>query len=256
MVNMKVCVLASGSKGNSVYVETKNHHLLLDIGTTSLHIEKKLREIGVDPRKIDSIFITHTHVDHVAGLRVFTKKYKPTVYLKEKVYKELESMIMSSFEFLEEDLTLDSLHVLSFKTSHDAEASVGYILEEDDKSIVYITDTGYIPERNIEKLRGKNLYIIESNHDIEMLMNGKYPYHIKQRILGDRGHLSNADSAYYMSQMLTENTKEIILAHLSHENNTEEKALETYQIVFQKHNLHLPTLLIAKQEEKTEVVEV
>lgn len=253
---MRICVLASGSKGNCVYVETESHHLLIDIGTSSLHIERELRDIGVDPHSIDGILITHTHVDHIAGLRVFTKKYKTMVYLKEQIYKELEMMIMGPFTFIENDFYLDSLHVTCIQTSHDAENSVGYILEENKSSLVYLTDTGYIHEKNIQKLKGKNIYIIESNHDIEMLMNGKYPYHIKQRILGDKGHLSNKDSAYYMSKMLTDHTKKIILAHLSHENNTEEKALETYHQVFEKYGLSLPSVIIAKQDEKTEVIEV
>lgn len=252
---MKVCVLASGSKGNCVYVETSTHHLLIDIGTTSLHIEKKLREIGVDPHNIDGIFITHAHVDHISGLRVFTKKYKPTVYLKESIYKELSNTIMGPYEWIEEDLYLDSLHIDSIFTSHDTE-SVGYILEENGKSIVYMTDTGYIPEKNFSKLKGKNIYIMESNHDMEMLLHGKYPYHLQQRILGDYGHLSNKQSAIYMKEFATDNTKGIILAHLSHENNTEEKALETYHSVFSKYHLPMPEIMIAKQDEKTEVIEV
>lgn len=253
---MRICVLASGSKGNSVYIETENHHLLIDIGTTSLHIEKELREIGVDPSSIDGIFITHSHVDHISGLRVFTKKYKPTVYLKEKVYEEISNIIMGPYEFIEEDLYLDSLHIDSIRTSHDAESSVGYILEENGKSIVYVTDTGYLNYKYEKKLKGKQLYVIESNHDTEMLMHGKYPYHIKQRINSDYGHLSNLQSAIYMKDLVTDDTKKVILAHLSHENNTEEKAVEMYQQIFDKYHIPLPSIIVAKQDEKTEVIEV
>lgn len=256
MDKMKVCVLASGSKGNCVYVETREFHLLLDIGTSCLHTEKKLREIGVEPSSIDFIFITHTHVDHIAGLRVFTKKYHPTVYLLPDIYDELSNMILGPTMFIDGDFSLGSLSVSCIRTSHDAPFSVGYILEEGEKSLVYITDTGYIAQKNFSKLKGKNVYIMESNHDVEMLLHGTYPYATQQRILGDKGHLSNEQSAVYMKEFVTKDTKQIILAHLSHENNTEEKALAMYKDIFSQYQKHLPSMLIAKQDEKTEVVEV
>ena len=254
---MRVSVLASGSKGNSTYIETEKHHFLIDLGTSSLCAEKRLKELGADPKKIEGIFITHSHTDHIAGLRVFIKKYSPTIYLTKKIYKEVKDIVPLPLAcFIEEELSIEDFHIGIFKTSHDTEESVGYIFTEKEKSVVYVTDTGYINLKNEEKLKNKSLYIMESNHDTEMLLEGKYPYYLKQRILGDRGHLSNADSAYYMTKFIGENTHKIILAHLSHENNTEEKALDTYKEVFHKKNLDFDAIVVAKQEEKTELIEV
>lgn len=254
---MRIAVLASGSKGNCTYVESNNHHMLIDIGTTNLSTERKLKDLCIDPKSIDSIFITHSHIDHIAGVRVFIKKYKPTIYLTQKMYKEVRDLLEgTTVVFIEEDFYLDSLHVETFKTSHDTEDSVGYIFTEEGKSLVYVTDTGYINLKNKDKLENKSLYIIESNHDVEMLLNGKYPFSIKQRIIGDRGHLSNADSAYYMSQFIGEQTNKVILAHLSHDNNTEQVALATYQQVFEKHHIEFDDIIIARQEERTDLIEV
>lgn len=254
---MRVSVLASGSKGNSTFLETQNHRFLIDLGTTSLCTEKRLRELDVDPKTIDSIFITHSHVDHTAGLRVFIKKYNPIIYLTKKMYVEIRDLLLqATCHFIEEDFDLDEVHIEIFKTSHDTDDSVGYIFTEKEKSVVYITDTGYINLKNEKKLKNKSLYIMESNHDVEMLLDGKYPYHIKQRIIGDRGHLSNADSAYYMTKFIGKNTHKIILAHLSHENNTEEKALSAYQETFAKREIDFHDIEIAKQEKQMEIIEV
>ncbi len=254
---MKVCILASGSKGNSTYVETKNHKVLIDLGTSSLATEKKLKDIGVDPNDIDGILITHSHVDHVSGIRVFIKKYNPNIYTSKIIYKELKDILINAnVIFLNEEIHLDELKIDYFKTSHDTEESLGYILEEEGKSLVYITDTGYINLKYLPKLKNREIYILESNHDVEMLLNGSYPYNIKQRILGDRGHLSNKDSAYYFSKLVGEKTHTLFLAHLSHENNTEALALNSYKEELSKKNIDFNEIYIAKQNERSELVEV
>ena len=124
------------------------------------------------------------------------------------------------------------------------------------KSIVYITDTGYINNRYFEKLSNHDLYVIESNHDVSMLMNGKYPYHLKQRILGNKGHLSNDDAGYYLSMFIGNKTKTVILAHLSDDNNTYEKAYDTVNSILKGKNIKIKNLLIAKQKQRTELIEV
>ena len=251
---MKVSVLASGSKGNSTYIETNNHKILIDLGTTSLYVEKKLKNLGVDPSSIDSIFITHAHTDHIAGIRVFSKKYHPRIFLTKKIYKEVnEQVFLENYEFIEESFLYDDVFVEFFKTSHDTEESVGYIFTSDRKSIVYITDTGYVHKKYFPLLQNKTMYIMESNHDVEMLMNGTYPYVIKQRILGDRGHLSNHDSAYYLSKWIGDNTDRIILAHLSEDNNTEKLALSTLEQTLKEKQIRKPNILAARQRESTEL---
>lgn len=249
---MKVSVLSSGSKGNSCYIKENETEILIDLGTTCLYIERNLRELNTEPSNIKAIFLTHTHVDHIDALRVFTKKYNTKVYLTKLMYKELP-FELPNYEFIDESIVVKDLTIVPFKTSHDVADSNGYVIESSSKSIVYVTDTGYINIKNHKLLENKDLYIFESNHDVEMLMNNtKYPYHIKQRILGDTGHLSNADSSRYLKKLSGPKTKHIILAHLSEENNSPDLALNSIK----EKNIENCEVIIAKQHEKTELIEV
>ncbi len=250
---MRVCVLSSGSKGNCSYIETKNHKILIDIGNSCAYVERSLRSIGIDSDEIDTILITHAHIDHVAGLRVFAKKHKPNIYMTEKIYKECNLMLENVFD-IPAYYEIDDVKITSIKTSHDVDDSNGYIIEEDGLSCVYITDTGYINKRYFKKLYDKTIYIFESNHDPEMLMNNpNYPHHTKIRILGDTGHLSNQDSAYYMSEFIGPNTKKVYLAHLSEQNNTSELALNTLKKELKSKNIKFNNIEITFQNELSEV---
>lgn len=253
---MRVCVLSSGSKGNSTYVETTNHRILIDVGTSSLYIEKSLRSIGVDPSTIDIVLITHAHIDHVSGLRVFCKKYNPLVYVSDKIIKEANLSIekVSNQENVEFD---HDISIKSIKLSHDVTDIRGYVIEECGTSMVYITDTGYINEKNFDIISNKNLYVFESNHDVEMLMNNsKYPHHTKIRILSDKGHLSNKDSAYYLTKLIGDSTKYVILAHLSEQNNTEELALSTLKETLNKKRIDFKNITVARQNQMTELFKI
>ncbi len=252
---MKASILASGSKGNSTYIETEKLKFLVDLGPSCAYIERTLKNIGVDPHDIKMVFLTHTHVDHVAGLRVFLKKYHPVVYLTEKMHSEL-TIDIDNYFYINREIVIEDLDVLPIKTSHDVAESHGYVFTSNGRSIVHITDTGYIHVKNFNKLKGKNLYIFESNHDIRMLREGKYPYHLQQRILSDKGHLSNKDSAYYLSEFIDKNTKKIVLIHLSEENNTPEIATETLIETLKDKKVTIPEIEIAKQKENTELMEV
>lgn len=250
---MKVCVLASGSKGNCCYIETEKTKILIDIGLNCITTERKLLEKNINPDEIDAILITHTHKDHVEGLRVFNKKHKAVAYLTQIMYKELNKEL-KNYKFINDTIEIKDLKITSIKTSHDAEDSNGYIISDQKSSIVYITDTGYINIKNHKLLKNKTMYILESNHDVEMLMNNpNYPYHIKQRILGDKGHLSNKDSAYYLKKFIGENTKYIVLAHLSEHNNTDELALKALNETIENKDIDIR---IAHQNEQTELIEV
>lgn len=253
---MKVCVLSSGSKGNCTYVETENHKVLIDIGTSSLYVEKSLKSIGVNPEDIDMVLVTHAHIDHVAGIKVFSKKYNPLVYISEKILKESNIKIENISS--EEEINIDShIKIKSIRLSHDVDDIKGYVIEEENNSMVYITDTGYINESNFEYIKNKNLYVFESNHDVEQLMNNpKYPHHTKIRILSDKGHLSNKDSAYYLSRLIGDNTKHVILAHISEQNNTEALALETLKETLERKNIDFNNIMIARQNEMTELIEL
>ena len=246
---MKVSVLASGSKGNCTYIESNNSKILIDLGMSNLYVEKKLISLGVNPDDISCIFITHTHTDHIAGLKVFIKKHHPKVFMTIDMYNELSDLV-SDYEILENRVLLNDLEVDYFKTSHDTD-SVGYIIKNNDKEIVYVTDTGYINIKNLNKINNKDLYIFESNHDIEMLMkNPNYPYQIKQRILGDKGHLSNNQCHEYLKKIIGNKTKYIVLAHLSEQNNDPDIALNNLN------DIENIKIMIAKQNESTELIEV
>lgn len=252
---MTVSVLSSGSKGNTTFIQTNNTKILIDAGNTSKYILEKLNEINVDPTTIDAILITHTHIDHIKGLPVLLKKINPCVYITQKMLKELE--YLENYSIINTDkIKIKDLEIDVIKTSHDTEDSVGYIVNNDDKSIVYITDTGYINQKYFNILSNRNVYIMESNHDIEMLNNSKYPFALRQRILSDKGHLSNYDSAKYISKFIGSKTKYVLLAHLSEENNTEELALETLDKRLKKEKIAIDNIIIAKQNQATDLINI
>ena len=247
---MKISILASGSKGNCTYIETNSTKTLIDVGMSNLYIEKKLISLGINPNDINNVFITHPHVDHIAGLKVFIKKHNPTVYLTEKMYQELKSNIRK-YVIIEDKIIIDDLIIDYFKTSHDAIDSVGYIFKNNDKEFVYVTDTGYISLKNLKKITNKDFYAFESNHDVNLLMNNPhYPYQIKQRILGDKGHLSNNQCREYLKKIIGDRTKYVILAHLSEQNNDKELALNNLK------DIKNIKIMIAMQNENTELIEI
>lgn len=253
---MQVCVLSSGSKGNCTYIKTNNHNILIDIGNSCAYVERSLQEIGVEPKDIDIVLITHAHIDHIAGLKVFVKKYNPIIISTLKIIEETKITLSNICE-IEKELLLEDISIQAIKTSHDTEDSNGYIIEDKNSSCVYITDTGYINERYFKKLYDKNIYVFESNHDVERLMaNPKYPHHTKIRILSDKGHLSNQDSSYYLSRFIGPNTKQIVLAHLSFENNSDELALNVLKDTLEKKGIEIPSIAVAYQNILTKVYEI
>lgn len=250
---MRVVVLSSGSKGNTTFIESGNTKILIDIGNSCKYVTEKLKGIGIEANDIDAILITHTHTDHIKGLKVFQNKYNTKVYFSSKMQNELESV--TNYEITKEGtLKLNDLLINIIKTSHDTEESFGYIIESLDKSIVYITDTGYINNKYFNILSNRDIYILESNHDIEMLNHSSYPFKIRQRILGDKGHLSNYDCSKYLSNFIGENTKCIMLAHLSQENNTPSIAYDTLIERLNNNNQNIDKIIILKQDACSEEV--
>lgn len=249
---MKVSVIASGSKGNSTLIIAGKYKILIDIGISCLCLENNLREMGVKPSEITHVFITHTHVDHISGLKLFYKKYQPLIYLTEKMHQEIDFLNIN-YNYINEIINFDDLTVIPVKTSHDVSESLGYLLEYNNKSLVHITDTGYINSKVKKRLENKDLYIIESNYDVEMLMNSNRPHHVKLRILGDKGHLSNEDCSNYLKELVGEKTKKIILAHLSQEANHPDIAIKILKEKLYDKNIETIT---ANQNKRTELIEV
>ena len=253
---MKVVILGSGSKGNSTLIVEKKLKILIDVGFSYPKMKMLLEKYNYEPSEIDAILITHTHKDHISGLSSFVKKNQVKVYANEILYKELSKTIDEEYLILvDSEFYIDNLLVNTINTSHDSVGSVGFIIENSNKSMVYITDTGYINQKNLKKIINKNLYIMESNHDVTMLMNGPYPHILKQRVLSDKGHLSNELAGNYLRDIIGIDTKKIVLAHLSETNNCAEIALDTNkEIIGDK--LEGIELLIAMQDECLDLGEI
>ncbi len=254
---MKTCVLASGSEGNVTYVETEHHKILLDLGTTVKYIKERLSELSVSLEDIDYILITHVHDDHVKALKNYIKKYNGTICVSPQMFSELECLqYYNNILLYDEKIELDDVTIDIIKTSHDTSDSRSFILTSNKKSVVYLTDTGYINQKYFTKLNNKNVYLFESNHDIEMLLNGPYPKWLKDRVMGPYGHLSNKDSSVYLAKLIGKNTKKIILTHLSEKNNTEDIAMKTIKETFKEYDVQFDNISCAKQREKSELVEI
>jgi len=241
----QVSILASGSSGNSLYVETEKKRILVDAGLSGKKITSLLAEVGRKPEDLDAILVTHEHRDHIHGVGVLARKHKLDVYANEKTWAAMSPLIgkldvaqKHLFE-MGKVLTFDDLDIESFGVSHDAAAPQFYRFYKDGKSFVMLTDTGYCSDYLRGVLRGADAYLMESNHDLEMLRMGSYPWNLKQRILGDKGHLSNEDGALAMLDLLTDNTKRIYLGHLSRENNLKELAHMTMENTLTEHDVHV-----------------
>lgn len=252
---MKVKVIASGSKGNCTLIQTDKIKILIDMGIGYQQLASELEKINLEPQSIDAILITHTHSDHIKGLPSLVKKTNLKVYMLEEMEPELVKKIPeNNLHLYTNPLILEDLTINLIRISHDVEG-VGFVIEHNNHSLVYLTDTGYINRKYIPLMKNRDLYIIESNHDEEMVIEGPYPYILKQRVISDKGHLSNHATAEYLLETVGNNTKQIILAHISENNNTEELALNTTKDLLAENNIYKP-ITLAKQYEPLDEIEV
>ena len=251
---MKVKTIASGSKGNCSIVLCNNTNIIIDMGISYLTLKRSLEENSLSFEQFAGILITHSHKDHINGLKSLIKHTNLTVYIPEKMYPDLEEIVPPHrCKFIEDKFEIQDVEVELIHTSHDAPFSVGYIISFDNKSLVYVTDTGYINRKYLAKMVNMDIYVIEANHDEIMLMDGPYPRFLKERVISDKGHLSNKTTAKYLKKIIGKNTKCIILAHLSEKNNTEEKALEAVREELDNNSINV---IVAKQKEESPMIEV
>ncbi|GEN53163.1 MBL fold metallo-hydrolase [Halobacillus faecis] len=229
-MSMRFSVLASGSTGNAFYIESGDERILVDAGLSGKKMEGLLDQVNIDPQSLSRILVTHEHSDHIKGLGIMARRYNLPIYANEKTWNAMEGQIGKlsidqKFHFsMEETRTFGGLDVESFAVSHDAADPMFYTFHKDGKKIALVTDLGYVSERIKKTVEGADAYIFESNHDVSMLRMGRYPWNVKRRILGDSGHVSNEDCALALTDIITDQTKRIYLAHLSLDNNMKDLA--------------------------------
>lgn len=224
----KAIPLFSGSAGNSTYIKYGADEILVDAGVSCRQLETALTSIGSSLSKIRAILVTHEHSDHIKGLEVISKKFHIPVYINENslngIEKDSARTAISAFAEIKnagDSIQIGEIHADIFKTPHDACGSVGFRFTFSDGSTLgYATDIGYITKGIAAALFGCESVFLESNHDIAMLKNGPYPYYLKERIMSDKGHLSNASCAEFIPHLYKNGTKKVVLAHLSEHNNT------------------------------------
>ena len=225
-------IIASGSKGNATIVKYNDTVVLIDMGITLERLTEGLNEIGLNVNDIDGAIFTHDHSDHYKGLKFLSPK--KCYALKGTLPGSLSNIVNNNEPFFIKDI-----EIIPFPTSHDAKNPCGYKLIAGDESMVYMTDTGMFLEDNVSLLKNPTYLVIESNHDIKMLLHTNRPFELKTRIMSDHGHLCNEDSALAAIQIIGEDTKDIILAHLSEEANTPELALDAYNRIFRHFNINI-----------------
>jgi len=236
---LELCTLASGSSGNSLLVTDGRTHVLVDAGISCRRICTGLKELGVEPTELAGVLITHEHSDHISGLTTLTKQLRLPVYASPGTGRQLCYRIAFLEELLRpvapgEGFSIGGLAIESFPTSHDAAESVGYALSAGGRKAAVVTDLGYVTEAVLRGIRGADLLVAEANHDVEWVQSGPYPYHLKARILGDRGHLSNEAGAELAWTAVEGGARTVVLAHLSHENNTPDRAHEVVRGVLER----------------------
>lgn len=261
---MRYFCLASGSKGNACVIESNGYLLQIDMGISKRQEAKDLENWGLHFEDISTVLITHNHSDHIRYIDAFEQK---KVYFSNGTLPlEKEDLTSGNYSSFLRKTYFDD-HILTpyqsyqfgpftcttLATSHDAPNPMGFVLDDGVEKLVYMTDTGYISERNMSYMKNADYYIIESNHDVRMLFATNRPQALIMRILGDEGHLSNEDAAMYLSMLIGPKTKEIVLAHLSEEANSEEKALDSFKKVLSKRHIHFQNIDIKAANQRIPV---
>lgn len=227
--SFSICPLASGSKGNSLFVSCRNSSILIDAGLSGIEIERRLNLLNINPESLTAIIITHEHSDHVKGAGILSRRFNLPVYITQKTWQAAKSLgKIEDLCFFEcgTPFEIDEILVTPFSTSHDATDPAGLTMEYNGHKIGIATDLGIVTTLVKEHLKNSHILYLESNHDLDMLINGSYPWHLKQRIKGRTGHLSNVDAGRLLSELKTDCLKCVILAHLSEENNCPQKAVD------------------------------
>ncbi len=241
--NLTLCILASGSKGNAIYVSDGRTSLLIDAGLSGKEIERRMRSRDLDPGSLDAILVSHEHADHVRGVGVLSRRYGLPVYISPDTDGAAAQQIKKIREVRHfecgRSFAIDDLTIHPFSTSHDASDSAGFTVQRNGVKIGIATDLGAATSVVRTHLRNCSLLVLESNHDPKMLMEGPYPWHLKQRVRGRTGHLANEASRDLLGELLHDGLGHVVLAHLSEQNNTPELALRAAAPVLSRTRIRL-----------------
>ena len=232
---MKFCPITSGSSGNCIYIGSDHHAVLVDAGLSGRRIEAGMNSFGATTKDIDAILLTHEHADHIKGIGILARRYGIPIYTAPGPAAAIQNMTAVGkipdglLHTIEPDapFSIGDLTIRAFRVSHDAAEPVGFRVETGGKSAAVATDMGEYTDYIVEELQDLDVLLLESNHDLHMLQAGRYPYYLKRRIMGEKGHLSNDDAGRLLVRLLHDDIRHIYLGHLSAENNYEALAYET-----------------------------
>lgn len=227
---LEFSVLASGSSGNSTYIKTETTQILLDAGISKKQLELRMKDVcQANLADLSAVLITHEHIDHVRGLKQVLKHSPASLYMTEGTWSQVSEQVtdknqnaaLRNCDFIEDGkpFIIGDIRVTPFRVSHDAEEPVAFRFDTEHESLAVVTDLGYVSDAIKSALSGCKTFVFEANHDVEMLRAGRYPWSVKRRILGDKGHLSNTDAAIALIDLLGTEEVDVYLAHLSEENN-------------------------------------
>ena len=250
-MSITVCILASGSKGNCTYVSDGVTRILIDAGISCRKIEEGLAQLGVGLSDLDAVLITHEHIDHVYGLHTLAKKYAGPILANSRTAVAVDVKMRTDIARKQKDnfdtgFRLGTADIFPFRVSHDAVCPVGYVLTLGGHKVAYCTDLGTVTDSVRGNVEGCDLVVLESNHDLKMLATGPYPPELQDRIRSDRGHLSNEDSANFAAELAKGGTRQIVLAHLSEQNNTPSLATKALKAALKKAGADVD-IAVAKQ---------
>jgi phosphoribosyl 1,2-cyclic phosphodiesterase len=244
-MKLNFCSLSSGSSGNCYYIGNEFHGILIDAGISATSIRKFLKDMDISIQSIMGILITHNHIDHIRGLEVLTRKNGLPAFTTGKIWESiLTPHVRISRDCIREIPLQQKFHLAgfdieAFPVNHDAPETIGFHICSGEKRITIATDLGHICQTSAPYIREANLLVIESNYDEEMLVNGQYPYYLKKRIQSDHGHLGNHQTSDFLAEIINDNLSHICLAHLSKNNNTPEKAIQTLLDTFNERGIVL-----------------
>lgn len=235
--------LVSGSSGNASIIQTGGTTILVDCGISGKRLTALLDSVGISCSSIDALLITHEHIDHTTGAGVISRRYDLPIYATEKTHQSMNiGLIKDENRKIishDSDFEIGGIGIHAFSISHDAADPVGYCFYADGKKYSIATDTGVMTDNVFNAISGSDYVMLEANHDVDMLMYGEYPYELKKRILGERGHLSNDSAAETAIRLLESNTHNIMLSHLSDKNNLPEVAFTTVSEALKSHGAAL-----------------